>query len=187
MSCNPFEKMPLPFQNTDSKYPFSTEIQTKITIFGFTKYKDFGSTFPNSDFETLLQKFLIRYNFFNRRNMKGKRTKGGVHFTATQVNRHFYSNGAAYAAIIRPKVKPDTNWHTIARFFNQEFLQKTHIMSLWINDQTMDELCINQKLRELTLKVLNYECERFWNKETHLPLRETVTEYTDVMVAAYKG
>ena len=172
----------LPEQQDTYFDPELKEVQSKINIIAFTKYGNLDDGFPIKKFEDELQKYLTLGKFFNKRNFKSK-AKGGTHLTTTHTHKGFYAYGARTTAIIRPKAHPSTNWHTIQRDFNMG-VEDMHIMTLWLTQNEFDRCTREKKHMKLTLKVLDYETEAFWNRRPSkkCKMRNTVTEYTDVMV-----
>ena len=174
----------LPGQDRTTFDTEKAERQEKIIVIGFSKYLDFGVAFPTKMFEATLHRYLTKNGFFNEKNFKGKRAKGGTHLTPTHTHKAFYEFGARTTSIIRPKCHPDVNWHKITRDFNFSLNKSDKIVSLWLSQDYFDKCLRSKETLELTLKVVHYEIESKWNwrLDTKLRLRERVSDYTRVIL-----
>ena len=174
----------LPGQDATILDPMVPEKQMKITIVAFRKHVDFGTGFPTQRFEALLHNYLTKNKFFNEKNNKSKRAKGGSHLSATHTHKIFYEHGARTTVLIRPKVHPDVNFHAIARDFNYALDREEKIVTFWLSQAEFDKMTRDRNYLKLGLRVLHYEIEARWNWRAckDYKLKKTIADYRDCMV-----
>ena len=179
----PTEKacMKWPGQKRTTFDPAEEEKQLKIYIICFRKHADFGAGFPTRKFECNINKYLNEKKFFNAKNNKNKRAKGGTHLTTTHTHKNFYEFGARSTFIIRPKGLEAVNWHTIQRDYNLTIPADARIMTLWLTQRHFERMIASKSYFKLTLKVLNYETEAAWNFKPGMKVRDRVSDYSDVI------
>ena len=176
---HPSPKTCLPGQEKNKDLnPFTDHVQTKISIIGFNLHPNFTKKFDINELENMINNFTVENHFFNTRNVKSKKSKGTMHLTTVATEKLFYQAGARCTIVIRPKIHPSTNIHTIQRLFNKSIKNELRWGTIWLKDSDIDKFRAESNMLNLTLRVLQYECEHSWCSENaNLPLLDSVEEY----------
>ena len=173
-------KRKLPGQKENAIFNPDEERQTKITIITFTKYARLGGDFAIDRIDNDIKNYITMNHFFNKKNMRQKRARGSMHLTRVQTDQVFYRAGARHTVIIRPKLHPDINIHTIQRDFNESLPKGRRLATLWVREAEIENFKGNNENLQLYLKVLDYESERAWeSSNAGLPIFDQVADYKD--------
>lgn len=169
-------------KGTDPLCDHNEERQHKIYVFAFQQVRDVTVPFHADGFRQQTQEFIRKYKFFNARNNRSRNSRN-ERFNFTEVNpaRQLVQYGARMCFLMRPKIHPLTNMHTLTRAFNEEHANGGHYMTIWVKAVTLERWAANPHQLERYMKIANYEYQWLdepWNR-TALPVYDNVLDYVN--------
>ena len=170
---------------TGQENPHELPSQTKIFIVGFRKHTDYPSTFPTTRLQSHLQAFTDENKFFNPRAKSRNRED---HYNSVEVHSHrgLVKHGAQCTFLIRPRIRPNANFHTVQQIFNDR-IRYFGIMTLWVPQRELDLFNNAPARMELLVKIMCYEDN--WmriRKNKNLPKFDQISDYIFRMLLGVK-
>ena len=129
----PYHCKSLPRQNPKFN-PFRDPIHLKIFIVGFQRFTNYPIAFPTSRLRQEVHKFTEEYHFFNP---KTKKPEGHLNNIEIATDKTLAAYGARTVLVIRPRVREETNPHTIQQCFNEK-IHHLGLMTIWMTEKDLE-------------------------------------------------
>ena len=131
----PYHCKTLPRQ-PPSYNPFRDPKHLKILIIGFRRFTEYPTPFPTIPLRQEVHKFTEEYQFFNPKTQANK-PKGHLNNIEINTDKQLAAHGAQATIVIRPRVREETNLHSVQQCFNEQ-IHHLGLMTIWMTEKDLE-------------------------------------------------